>query len=159
MTAVARPGSSVLVDTNLLLVLLVGLLDRSLLTSFKRTRQYTVDDFEILSRFVAQYHDTVVTPHTLTETSNLLSQLEGDHRAAAFALFAHLIPKWREESVAASRVSSEGTFARLGVTDTALKLIAGKRMTVITSDLDLYLDLQHAGLDAVNFNHLRAQGW
>ena len=46
---------SLLIDSNLLLLFIVGLCDPARIVKFKRTAQFTVDDFECLKDFVGQF--------------------------------------------------------------------------------------------------------
>ncbi len=43
----AHRETGLLIDTNILLMLVVGSYDRSRIGTFKRTEQYTEDDFDI----------------------------------------------------------------------------------------------------------------
>ena len=70
----------VLVDTNLLLLYFVGSADSRHVTRFKRTRQYTEDDFRILAGFLALFPTLATLPNILTEVSNLIAPLmKGQH--------------------------------------------------------------------------------
>ena len=64
----------IILDTNLLLLLVVGLTDPALIGKHKRTRSFEVTDYDLLVNVLSGYNEIVVTPHILTETSNLLSQ-------------------------------------------------------------------------------------
>ena len=64
-----------LIDSNLLLLLFVGLRDRDRIQKFKRTAQFTIRDFERLAAFIRRFKEVVTTPSILTEVSNLLGQL------------------------------------------------------------------------------------
>jgi len=85
--------NGVLVDANLLLLYLVGRWDYRLVPKFKRTDRYTVSDFILLTRFLAQFAKILTTPNVLTEVSNLCGNMR-EHVAATFlALFegAHIL--------------------------------------------------------------------
>lgn len=60
------------VDSNLLVLLVVGLLDRDLVARHRRTRQFTAEDCDLLIRMVVDAETLSVTPSTLTGASNLL---------------------------------------------------------------------------------------
>jgi len=47
-------SAGVVTDTNLLLVLLIGLCDRKMIEKFKRTQKYTAKDFDLLLQLLAQ---------------------------------------------------------------------------------------------------------
>ena len=61
----------IVVDTNLLLLLVIGITDRSLIAKHKRTRSFEAEDFDLLVSVLAGYDQVVVTPHIMTEVSNL----------------------------------------------------------------------------------------
>src|SRR4051794_35937703 len=69
----ARTG--VVVDTNVLLLYLVGRFDRSRITTFKNTNQYVDDDFRLAEVLIGSFARIIVTPNILTEVSNLAGQL------------------------------------------------------------------------------------
>lgn len=70
--------AGVLMDTNLLLLYLVGAFDPEEVPRFKRTSQFTPADFALLVRFLELFQRIVTTPHVLTEAGNLAGQL-ADH--------------------------------------------------------------------------------
>ena len=61
-------------DTNLLVLLIVGSESRELIPKHRRLEHFTVDDFDILAEFLENADRLYVTPNTLTETSNLVGQ-------------------------------------------------------------------------------------
>jgi hypothetical protein len=64
-------GKGVLVDTNLLLLLLVGAIDPKHLAKFKPTANhgFTASDFALLCWIIDQFPRIFTTPHVLTEVS------------------------------------------------------------------------------------------
>lgn len=83
----------VLIDTNLLVLLLVGTYDRNRVERTKRIRdRFRAEDFDILTAVLNQFETQVTTPHILTETSNLLGQaLSGQVKTDVFFLLAGLV--------------------------------------------------------------------
>ena len=147
----------IIVDTNVLLLLLVGLLDRQLLRTFKRTNQYIPDDFDLLVQFLRQFHRLVATPHILTEVGNLGGQLKATARADFFRLLADFVTTIDEQSLPTREFPAVGEhlFPRLGVTDSLTILVARQNLPVLSDDFDLVQALHAAGVEAINFNHLR----
>ena len=95
MTAVIPVGNSkrtLLLDANVMLLLCVGLWDRSRISKFKRTRIFTDEDFDLLSQLVAGYGTVVTTPHVLSEVSNHADFHGEPERSAFFAWLADLYP-------------------------------------------------------------------
>lgn len=60
-----------MVDTNLLLMFLVGLHDPSYITVFKRTSEYEAADFRIVQRLLQRFRRLVTTPHILGDYINV----------------------------------------------------------------------------------------
>lgn len=60
-----------LVDTNLTLLLVVGLTDREYIARHKRLAAYRVADFEALGATLRASSEMVFCPNVWTETSNL----------------------------------------------------------------------------------------
>lgn len=147
---------SIVVDTNLLVLLVVGLTDRSLIEKHKRTRSFEVADFELLTEFLSCYDQVVVTPHILTEASNLISQIGEPALSAVRCTFATLLATQKEEFQASHEVASHNLFIRLGLTDCAILNLVKEEMPFITVDLDLYLAAAATNINAENFNHIRA---
>ncbi len=73
----------VLVDSNLLLLLFVGLFDPARIKKFKRTGHFSEVDFRLLVNFLAYFDKAITTPHILTEVSNLAGPI-GSHFASWF---------------------------------------------------------------------------
>lgn len=65
--------NGILLDTNVLLLYLVGSIDPQNVGRFKRTAKYDENDFRILSNLVNLFKTNVTTPHILTEASNFLN--------------------------------------------------------------------------------------
>ena len=145
------------IDTNLLVLLVVGETDKALISKHSRTRAYRIEDYERLVRWINDTnHQVFVTPNTLTEASNLLAQHGEPERSRIFGVLQALI-ETTEEKVIESKVAGRNTnFKRLGLTDAALLEVVSASNPLITADLDLYLaaSAKEAGA-AYNFTHYR----
>lgn len=89
-------ANGLLIDTNLLLLYIVGAYDPGQIEGFSRTEQFDPDDFAVLYSFVQRFDLVVTTPHVLTETSNLLGGLSGHVRTGCFDLLRMIISLMRE---------------------------------------------------------------
>jgi hypothetical protein len=150
---------SLLVDTNLLLLWLIGHVDKSQIEKFKRTSAYTEDDFELLAVLIACYQSIVVTPHVLTEVSNLIGNLNGRLRNDALLALGAMVPTFVEEFASSNMTVKRPLFLRLGLTDAAIEGVTARPLTVLTDDLDLYVALSRTSIRAFNFNHIRTGAW
>ncbi len=148
-----------LIDTNLLVLLVVGLVNRTRIERFKRTRQYTAEDFDLLSREFGSWKSVYTTPHILAEVSNL-TDLEGLERLQARQILKETISTLTEVGIPSARAVDEPVYQRLGLVDATIAAVArAQECTVLTDDLDLYLMLQRDRVEVINFTHLRAAAY
>lgn len=150
-------GISLIIDTSLLLLYVVGLTDRTLVEKHKRLDKFTVDDFDLLCRLIATAPEVLVTPNVLTETSNLLKHISEPAKSRIYEKFRSVILSTPEQYVQSSIACKDRDFLRLRLTDSGLMAIADKSRAILTTDLDLYHAACARGLSAVNFNHIREQ--
>ncbi len=150
-------GTSLVLDTSLLVLFIVGSTRRDLIGRHKRLKEFTVEDYDLLRNLIVAAQQVIVTPNTLTETSNLIAQIEEPARTQIREMLRQVIGVTEEEYVPSRVAASAAHFVRLGLTDAGLiQLMSGPR-ALLTTDLDLYLTASRLGADAVNFNHLREQ--
>lgn len=148
--------NSVLVDTNLLVLLIVGTADRKLIARHRRTREFTERDYDELWRYLEGYDEMWVTVHCLAETSNLLKQTNSRAVPGLLRHLAAFCAGTRESYLPKDRLVTDERFLRLGVADTGFVQKAKRVDCSITVDLDLYLAIEELGRKVVNFNHIRA---
>ena len=149
------PPTGFFIDANLLLLLIVGSVGRDLIANHRRLRRFTVEDFDRLINLLDRVEQVLVTPNTLTETSNLLAQHRNPERSRFFDRLKFIIEESKEVVVASTVASRNNAFKQLGLTDAALLEVATAETPLVTVDLDLYLEALAKGQDtAVNFTHL-----
>ncbi|MCY3820834.1 MAG: PIN domain-containing protein [Gammaproteobacteria bacterium] len=149
------PAKRFLIDANLLVLFVVGRTDRRLIAKHRRLRQFSVEDYDRLVGMVGFVEEVVVTPNTLTETSNLLAQHNEPERSRFFDELRHVIENSHEITVASVDACRNRAFRRLGIADAAVLELVSATTPVLTVDLDLFIAASrkdpHA---AVNFRHL-----
>jgi rRNA-processing protein FCF1 len=148
--------SEVLLDANLLILLIVGLVAPTQIGRHKNTSNYAVGDFTLLSRILAASDPIVVTPNIVTEASNLLRQTHDPLRTELGLALRGVLEATREIHIASSDASWDSAFLRLGLTDVAILTAARHDLTVLTDDGDLYVAATQRGLPAVKFSHRQA---
>jgi hypothetical protein len=150
-------NAGVLVDTNLLLLYFVGTYDTGLVERFSRTAdRFAADDFDTLALLLEQFDRLVVTPHVLTEVSNMIGHLKEPARTTCFALFGEVIRSVMDEKhTSGAALSNDPAFVVFGVTDTSIFDAAAGSYLVLTDDLPLYKYLEGKGIDVLNFNEIR----
>jgi hypothetical protein len=152
-------AKGVLVDTNLLVLFLVGTVNRQRITNFKRTADFTIEDYELLARLIGWFGKLIATPHVLSQVSDL-TDLAGKELVVSRELFKKLVIEQIEETYDGSRVLvADSCFDRFGLTDAAIATVCSRGVLVLTTDLRLHLMLQQRNIDALNFNHVRPLAW
>jgi hypothetical protein len=145
------------VDTNLLILYLVGKANPHRVAQYKRTRAYTEEDFHLIDWFVNQFSLISTTPHVLTEVSNLATP--GRETARVREHMRALVGSMAEHYFASSGLTAQGEFVDFGLTDTAILRLAGEDLLFLTDDLDLFLALEKRNAASINFHHLRGMNW
>lgn len=146
---------SVVLDTNLLLLLIVGSLDRQLIAKHKRTRKFTPDHYDTLRDFLSSYPAISVTPNVITETSNLLRQTNEETARRLLAVLKRFLPNFAERFVASTDAAGVSGFLFLGITDAAILHSPPPDSVLLTDDLTLYVQAGRLGRTAINFTHLQ----
>lgn len=149
--------SSLLIDTNLLLLLLVGLTNKEYISSHKRTKNFSVKDFDLLIYLMEQFSEIWTTSHCMAEVSNLLRQTNDGQAEELMWTFQVFSSKIKESHICKQVVFSTHHYLRLGITDAGLIKKAKRVSCSLTTDLDLYLAISKSGHNVKNFNHLRQE--
>ena len=151
------PPKGYLVDTNLLLLYVVGQEDPDIIGKHSRLEDYSIEDYILLLDLMVQVGQLFVTPNTLTETCNLLGQHADPERTRLFQRLRNIIELSSEITVTSTSAANSETFLKLGLTDAVLCEAVSPEIPVLTVDFRLYLELLgRAGEDrAINFTALR----
>ncbi|MEC4803856.1 MAG: hypothetical protein SAJ12_01110 [Jaaginema sp. PMC 1079.18] len=160
MKVLAR-SNTLLLDTNLLLLLFIGGKDSSLIQKARTLSAFVEDDYDLLGDIVNSnsFQSIVTTPHIMTEVSNLLGKEREDIRRFGREAMADFLGKCNEQTDRSVVLVSEPEFNRLGLTDIAIAIASRLPAFVLTADLPLYLYVSSLGLEAENFNHIRQGSW
>lgn len=148
-----------LVDTNLLVLLVVGTVNRARIEIFKRTRKYTEQDYDFLVRVLDSFKPLYTVAHVMAEVSNL-TDLPGFKGRQARQVLKEAVAVLKETEMPSARAVEDRTYADLGLTDAAIAAVAREhRCAVLTDDLDLYLLMSRDCQNVLNFTHLRERAW
>ena len=155
----ARSKKTVVIDTNMLLLIVIGHYDPQRIASFKRTSRYSARDYELLANLLANLPTDsllVTTPHILTEVSNLLGQLTEPALSSCRQVLANLIANMDERSEPARKLARHSSFLTLGITDAAIDQIGDSQTTLVTDDFRLGGILEERGAEVWNLRRLRS---
>ncbi len=147
---------TLLIDTMLLTLFIVGSASRDYITKHRRLQPYGATDFDLLVSVVSRASEVVVTPNILTETSNWVKMIAEPARSHVAATFQLFIGVFQEQYVTSSEAALDAEFSRFWLTDSGVlrELINGHLL--LTSDFHLYAAALQRGFKAVNFNDLRS---
>ena len=147
------PFDEAFIDTNLLVLLVVGSVDRELVDTHPRTQRFTPEDYDRLAEIIGALKRVLVTPNTLTETSNLLKQPRDKQ---AIDRLRMLIEVSEEVVIASATAARNRAFTWLGLADTALLEVVSAKRPLITVDLELFRAAFAKGEEAAfNFTYLQ----
>jgi hypothetical protein len=149
-----------LIDTNLLLLYVVGQYDDSIIQrgAFNRLAAYSLEDYSLLRGLMLLFSKFVTTPHVLAEVSNWIGNLQSVWETECLSRFADILAGFTELQVKSFEVALDPRFAYLGLTDTAISRVASEYL-VLTDDGRFAFHLGEMGLDALNINHIRQEIW
>lgn len=146
----------VILDTNILLVYLVGCVNPRLIETFKRTNsKFCAEDFKILDELLGNFAKLTTTPNILTEVSNLGGQLSGNAKNEFFSFLSKFIQRITEKYIPSSEISKDAFFIQFGITDRGIFELATTEYLVITDDFRLAARC----VNGINYNHLRDYKW
>lgn len=144
------------IDSNLLVLLVVGSVGRDLISKHRRLQDYSPRDYETLVNLLSHVDHLYVTPNTLTETSNLLAQHGEPERSLFLEHLRAIIQESREVVVRSVEAAESNEFVNLGLADAALLEAISTEVPLVTVDRDLFAAaLGQGNTQAVNFMGLR----
>src|SRR5258708_715636 len=140
-----------------MILLFVGLFDPQQIAQFKRTKQFTKQDFELLEFILAEFSTVIVTPNILTEVNSLSNQLaEKIKLGGYFDVFAQGITVLDEKHFPSIDLSKMSEFKLFGLTDVGILALGRSGHLILTDDFRLSKYLGGQNIDVLNFNHLRS---
>ncbi len=139
-----------LIDTNILLLYIVGAVDINLIRNFGRTAGFAENDFYVVSKFVDYFDIKITTPHILTEVSDLFG-----NRKSLQAALSKYIELTEEIFLESKKVAETKTFLQFDLADAAISETAKNSYLVITNDNPLFGYLVNQQIDAVSLDQLR----
>jgi hypothetical protein len=121
-------------DANILVLLIAGQVSPNLVPQLSPGNYpFDIDDFELLSRLLAQFDATITTPYVLAEVNSLLSKLDNNSMVECRAKLAEYIPLLESRYNEPKDLASSNRFPNFGITDVSI-LFASEQAFVLTQD-------------------------
>jgi hypothetical protein len=148
-------NSGIVVDTNLLVLYVIGLYDLNLIQRHHKTKTYTKEDFLTLYDLLRNFKSILTTPNILTETSNLTETGDQNFKDSFFSKFGETLNGFAEKYSSSGELSNEKAFKKFGLADSSISKLALDGHLILTDDLRLSSYLSGQGFPVINFNHIR----
>ena len=150
----------VVIDTNLMVLLIVGSASRSYISRHKRLDGYTADDFDMLGLIIAEFSEIILLPHILAEVSNIIRQTGGQMdyptRTEIHGKLRTLIMTCAELPIPSMNGARREECDRLGLTDAMILHFCTMHMngiapTLLTVDSDLADSAYSLGYGVIDY--------
>lgn len=139
------------IDTNLLVLLVVGLTSPTYIERHRRLSPvYKSQHFELIRDIAFRAPRLVCTPHVLTEASNLLRQISEPMRSEIMGTFKAFIGRAEETFIPGARAAESPVFIRLGLTDAGIVSLEPSDVILYTVDHDLHIASSERGFEVFN---------
>ncbi|MEB2776751.1 PIN domain-containing protein [Algoriphagus sp. NG3] len=145
----------IFIDTNALILLVVGLIDKSLISTHKRTSIFESIDFENLTFLIGSLERILTTPNVLTEVDNLLNNFQKGHRWTYYQVLKELISKSTERFIESKSNLESQAFFDLGLTDSGVLEICKECDFLITGDSKLADYANAYGIKVIDLKKIR----
>jgi PIN domain-containing protein len=152
-------AAGLFIGTSLLVLFTIGSVNRDRIEQFKRTRQYSKTDYDLLLRVLGKFKSLYTVAHVMAEVSNL-TDLSGRELRQAREVLKKALSVLNEPAMPSTRAADGLLYEDHGLVDAAVAAVARDyHCAVLTDDLDLYLSLSRDKVKVLNFTHLRAAEW
>lgn len=152
----------IILDTNVLVLWLVGLIDPSKISKIKRSSMFDAQDHKNLSIFIAKKTNNEVTkiitlPNIWTEVDHLLNNsFSKNEKWEYIRLLKNTIQQTTEKFFSTYGIIEHPTFFVLGITDTVLLACAkAERCAIISMDDELINYAKAYNLEVYNLIALK----
>ncbi len=125
-----------LLDSNLLALLVVGMTGRHWIPRHKRMHGYTTADFDRLTQLVVGTQ-IVTTPHSLAEVSNLVRQIAEPARSHIARTLQRVVTHLDEVTTPSRTLVDDDDFTRVGLADIAALHALNPNTALLSADREL----------------------
>lgn len=153
-------NATVLMDTNLAILLCVGISGPQNIEKHKRLRgDYDEQDYYLLVKLLGNNSKLVFSPYVLGETSNLVRQVADPLKSQLVLILRDVILLADEIQMSCAKIVNDSRYLDLGITDAALLSILDEhpQLALLTADAKLYIAASAKGRTALNFSHIQDQ--
>lgn len=158
--AVQKHG--IILDTNILILYIVGLTSPDKISQNKKTSRYDYRHLDFIKGLVSicKGRKPIITPHLLPEVDHMLSlssnKASSTSKSRYLEAAIHVIKGANEINVPAKCIMNNQAFIRFGATDISIMELAKNGYAVLTDDLILSDCLKRMKISAMTFDDYNA---
>ena len=124
----------VIIDTNIFILFLVGQINENKITNYSRNSIYSKEDYYFLLKILSEYDRIITSPNILTEVDNILNRITGEDKYRYLTIVKDIYRQTIEKYLKTDHVSQSWFFDILGVTDSAIIMMAKECDLLISGD-------------------------
>jgi hypothetical protein len=154
---------SIIIDTNVLVLLVVGSTRKSLIEKHTALADYPQESYDLLIELLGGYDQWLVTPGILSEASGLLNKDSRTRKVTppVFQALLRAMPNpdscLQEHHVSSATAADQPEFCWFGVVDSGILVLVAEGTALITSDFSLFNQAYSRNTACVNFKKLIAE--
>ena len=107
----------IVIDTNVLIILIIGGIDTKLISKHKRTNLYVENDYVYILNLIKDFDNLLVLPNIWTEVDNLMNRFPIKDKYSYIELLRKTTSEINEVYIKTCDIIDNSAFYDLGVTD------------------------------------------
>jgi predicted nucleic acid-binding protein len=127
----------VIIDTNIFILFLAGQINEKRIKNYTRNSLYTKEDYYFLLNILSNYDRIITSPSILTEVDNILNRITGEDKYRYLILVKTIYKQTIEKYIKTEIISQNLFFDTLGITDSAILMMAKESDLLISGDSSL----------------------
>jgi rRNA-processing protein FCF1 len=127
----------VIIDTNIFILFLAGQINENKIQRYTRNSLYTKEDYYLLLNILSNYDRIITSPNILTEVDNILNRITGEDKYKYLVLVMAIYKQTIEKYIKTEIISRNWFFDTLGITDSAILMMAKESELLISGDSSL----------------------
>jgi predicted nucleic acid-binding protein len=127
----------VIIDTNVFILFLAGQINENKIKNYTRNSLYTKEDYYLLLNIISNYDRIITSPNILTEVDNILNRITGEDKYKYLILIKTIYNQTIEKYIKTKEISQNWFFDTLGITDSAILMMAKESELLISGDSSL----------------------
>jgi rRNA-processing protein FCF1 len=127
----------VIIDTNIFILFLAGQINENKIKNYTRNSLYTKEDYYFLLNILSNYDRIITSPNILTEVDNILNRITGEDKYKYLILVKTIYKQTIEKYIKTETISRNWYFDTLGITDSAILMMAKESELLISGDSSL----------------------